>query len=203
MSGNTKNFFKATSQALIQANKTNNKEALSILKELILYLRAGSYSSSDVFPKLVDELIKGTPYSIIAEDQGIAESTVKASVPRYSAVLFKEFGTDFFENLTNLATTESARNRMDAIVRANQFDMANVLEPAMLRKVLRNKPDLSIDLQDCKEEITFLAQYNRVRMLEAFEKLDQAKFTALVHSLTNKEANVSNPVNISLVRNLL
>ena len=176
-----KNFFKSVNKMKEYAYEERDVELGRYLLKLVDYLKAGEYTSYRKIKDLVHWSWEGYSDKFIADSLSITESTLRVNSRTVSNDLYRIFGDDFFELLTDFSSNKKElENRLELAKKLRNKAVNYIIRDVLEKVEDINDPGLSsIKTYDCKKEIDFLQKYNLEELIQSLNKLDLRKIAYL------------------------
>lgn len=176
-----RNFFLQMRDCKKEITKKRDREAAGIYAKVEAFLRSGNYSEYKKANLMVSMYLDGMTAAAIGEQLGMSEGSVQNRLRfMISGELFKLFGIDFFQNLSNYATNKEAVHQ--AMYRVSHFGDSAIkfLLPDVVSFIGSKDPTGSYKLEDCYKEMDVLVRYSRSTFLADMTACDLDKLKYLL-----------------------
>lgn len=184
-----RSFFRGMLDTRDVIFEKRDRPAADVYTEVEKFLCEGNYSTYKKATLLSKLKLSGYDDSFIASQLGVSASTVRTHISSVSNELYKFFGVNFFDMLSNYAEN---RRTVDAIVyRARHSrDIATTYVLSDVVSKVRSAPlgdDVSYDLSSCHLELDLLRRFSHPFLDEAVKSVDLGKLSYLVDILNGSK----------------
>lgn len=192
-----KNFLKNMILSKKVISESKDKDAglywLNV-KEVLVKGNCSSYKKSG---SLCELTIQGYSDEYISNLFNISESTLRVNKRILSNDLYKLFGNDFFDLLQDYKSNEKELLKRLHIVRNLDICPESLFPSELLVKVKSRKytPISSVDIKECKNEISFLLKHSIQQIDNDLNELDISKVNYLLEVLSNSKGSFSDRYN--------
>lgn len=197
-----KNFFINMKDCKDCISRQRNAEAGKVWLSVKSFAESGVYSSYKKSSDLVKLILGGYNDSYIATNLGIEQPTVRIHKRNISNELYFILGYDFFDLLKSYN-----ENKEEVSVRMSSIDNFNLKTTDLVSEdiiALVNSstisPIKSIDLDECKKELSFLSKYSITSIKRDCRSLDLNKLHYILGVI---DSSVGNSKDRSYIINLL
>lgn len=188
------NFIKRMLSAKKDIYDRRDKTLASVYLSVEKYVKEGKgYTTLKVAKEFVDCWLKGTKDDDLALVFHISTDRVRGIKKQLSDDLYRVFGLDFFDLLSDYVTPsskEEVNKRIYSALHVTETSteyLSGDLIGSIRSKMLVSSE--SYTLKDCEAEIRFLKHYSKKSIKEAMEVLDAGKLVFLLDILDKKVNN--------------
>ena len=177
-----RSFYRAMLDAREVIYEKRDRPAADAYTEVEHFLKEGSYSSYKKACQLSTLKLMGYGEDFIATQLGVSASTVRTHVSNVSNELYKFFGTNFFDMLSNYAENRTAVDAVLLRIRhAGDMAVSYILSDVI--KLVKSYPVESserFELKCCQQELDLLRRFSAAFLQEAVSRVDMRKLAYLV-----------------------
>lgn len=186
MAGGRTSFF--TRMRLLKRDIQSRRDAVAgrLFLPVEKYVRGCTYTTYKGATRFVELVLGGYSDDQVAERLGVSNNTVRWREHELSCILYNIFGEDFFDMMKE---PEEHMEKLEKLVyltkvdcRREEYVPIDVI--ASVNEAVSEEFKLdSMGLEDCLEEISFLAKYSIPGMVEELAGLDEYKLEYLFRVL--------------------
>ena len=182
-------------------NKEKNQEKAAIYKKIEKYILDCSFTKKGGNSKLTFYLMNGYKYPEIARILNRSESGIRSRTTDYSNTLYKYFGDDFFDLMSDYTKNKVEIAKRCYIVFNTGENIRAMYVPTYILKYIEGNKNLidleKCDMASCRDEIEFLIE-NSIPVVESkIKDLDPDKLEYVLKVLEAKTGSIEDRYNIT------